>query len=210
MYHKFQELCEARDVTPYKVSKATGVSTQALSAWKNGQYTPKQDKIQRIADYFGVPVSYFYEEATLPDRLLVDYPLEWWNRNEHLFDEPVYDVAAGPGYRNETQPQEFIENTKREEEYSYARVHGDSMLPELRDGDIVKVHHQTETNPSDFTLVRINGDEAACKYVEIVENGVWLRAENKEVYPDKFYSIAEVMSLPVQIIGKVVELRREL
>ncbi|MPN11830.1 hypothetical protein SDC9_159138 [bioreactor metagenome] len=29
-----------------------------LSEWKKGSYTPKQDKLQKIADYFGVTVDY--------------------------------------------------------------------------------------------------------------------------------------------------------
>ena len=40
-------------------SKETGVSTATLSSWKAGDYVPKIDKLQKIADYFGVPVTYF-------------------------------------------------------------------------------------------------------------------------------------------------------
>ena len=59
MYKDFKKICEERGVTPYRVSKDTGVSTSTLSEWKNGKYTPKIDKLQKIADYFGVKVEYF-------------------------------------------------------------------------------------------------------------------------------------------------------
>ncbi len=61
MYEKFAELLEKHQVTPYKVSSDTGVSTATLSDWKNGKYNPKIDKLQILADYFGVPVTYFLE-----------------------------------------------------------------------------------------------------------------------------------------------------
>ncbi len=63
MYEKFEKLLKERNVKAVDVSRHTGVTTQALSAWKNGNYTPKADKIQKIADYFEVPVGYFYDDA---------------------------------------------------------------------------------------------------------------------------------------------------
>lgn len=58
MYEIFSELLQKYGVTPYKVSKETGVSQSTLSDWKRGISTPKPDKLQKIADYFGVSLSY--------------------------------------------------------------------------------------------------------------------------------------------------------
>ena len=58
MYEIFSELLQKYGVTPYKVSKETGVSQSTLSDWKRGISTPKPDKLQKIADYFGVPLTY--------------------------------------------------------------------------------------------------------------------------------------------------------
>ncbi len=57
-YEIFKNLCEERGVRPYDVSKATGISTATLTSWKQGKYTPKEDKLQLIADYFGVSTYY--------------------------------------------------------------------------------------------------------------------------------------------------------
>lgn len=45
-----------------------------LSDWKNGKSTPKQDKLMKIADYFGVTVEYLMtgEEKEIPSPLLAD------------------------------------------------------------------------------------------------------------------------------------------
>ena len=58
MYEIFVKLLEKYGVTAYKVSKATGIAGSTFSDWKSGRSTPKQDKLQKIADYFGVPLSY--------------------------------------------------------------------------------------------------------------------------------------------------------
>lgn len=56
MYQKYAELRDKAGVTDYEVAKNTGVSTATLTNWKYGRYTPKADKLKKIADYFGVSV----------------------------------------------------------------------------------------------------------------------------------------------------------
>ena len=58
MYEIFEQLLLKFGATAYQVAKATGISTSTLTNWKKGRYTPKQDKLQKIADYFGVTVEY--------------------------------------------------------------------------------------------------------------------------------------------------------
>ena len=62
MYKKFEELLKTNGCTAYKVSKATGIPGSTFTAWKKGKYQPKSDKLQKIADYFNVPLGYFYGE----------------------------------------------------------------------------------------------------------------------------------------------------
>ena len=45
-------------ITAYRVAKETGVTTATLTSWKQGKYTPKPEKMQKIADYFGVSLEY--------------------------------------------------------------------------------------------------------------------------------------------------------
>ena len=58
MYEIFEELLVKNRVTAYKVAKETGIATATLTQWKNGTSVPKQDKLQKIADFFGVTVDY--------------------------------------------------------------------------------------------------------------------------------------------------------
>ena len=62
MYEKFEKLLIKNDVSVYKVSKLTGISSVTFTDWKQGKYTPKIDKLQRVASYFCVPITYFIDD----------------------------------------------------------------------------------------------------------------------------------------------------
>lgn len=64
MYNKYEELLKKTGKTSYQVSKDTGIGENTLSQWKTGRSNPKIDKLMILADYFGVPVTYFLEDAT--------------------------------------------------------------------------------------------------------------------------------------------------
>ena len=58
MYEIFAKMMKANGCTAYQVSKATGIAQSTLSDWKSGKSVPKADKLQKITDFFGVPVEY--------------------------------------------------------------------------------------------------------------------------------------------------------
>lgn len=58
MYEIFDELCQKKGVKPGTVARETGLSKAMLSDWKAGRYSPKADKLQVLADYFGVSLEY--------------------------------------------------------------------------------------------------------------------------------------------------------
>ena len=49
-YEKFKELLDEKGLSTYKVAKDVGVAQATFSAWKNGKYVPKADKMKKIAD----------------------------------------------------------------------------------------------------------------------------------------------------------------
>lgn len=67
MYEIFESLLRERGITSYRVAKDTGITSATLSDWKNGKSQPKVDKLQKIADYFGVSLDYLCgkEEETV-------------------------------------------------------------------------------------------------------------------------------------------------
>lgn len=66
MWEIFVKLCEEKGVSSYRVSEETGIKTATFSGWRRGLYTPKDDKLQKIADFFEVPLS-FLKTGVMPD-----------------------------------------------------------------------------------------------------------------------------------------------
>lgn len=58
MWERFEELMKAKKLRIADVSRETGISYSTFTDWKAGRYTPKADKIQKIADFFDVSYEY--------------------------------------------------------------------------------------------------------------------------------------------------------
>ena len=58
MYEIFVNLLIENNKKAIDVSKATGIPASTFSDWKKGRSVPKQDKLQKIADFFRVSVDY--------------------------------------------------------------------------------------------------------------------------------------------------------
>lgn len=56
MYQKYAKLRDERGLTDYAVATQTGIATATLSSWKSGEYTPKVDKLMKIAKLFDVSI----------------------------------------------------------------------------------------------------------------------------------------------------------
>lgn len=61
-YEKYAKLRDERGLTDYQVAKKTGISSATLSEWKSGIYTPKIDKMIKIADLFGLSLDSLFRE----------------------------------------------------------------------------------------------------------------------------------------------------
>ena len=78
MYEVFANLLVKNSEKAIDVSKATGIPASTFSDWKKGRSIPKQDKLQKIADFFNVSV---------------DYLMTGREPEENFSDESAYLVA---------------------------------------------------------------------------------------------------------------------
>lgn len=58
MWEIVEQLMKERNLKIADVQRGTGLPYSTFTDWKAGRYTPKIDKIQKIADFFGVTVNY--------------------------------------------------------------------------------------------------------------------------------------------------------
>lgn len=61
MYEIYCKLRDSKGVKDADVVKATGITKSTFSDWKSGRSKPKDEKLKKIADYFGVTIDYLME-----------------------------------------------------------------------------------------------------------------------------------------------------
>lgn len=88
------------------------------------------------------------------------------------------------------------------------RIKGDSMTPDICDGDTVIIRQQDDAESGDIVIATINGDEATCKRLRKYKDGIELIAINPS-YGILEFSNDDIAEKPVKILGKVVESRRK-
>ena len=93
MYEIFEKLLQKFGVTAYQVSKATGISQSTLSSWKTRGNVISGDKLQKIANYFGVSIDY----------MLGNNPPE---NNAYSIEEDFKDLIAA--YKNNPDMQPAV------------------------------------------------------------------------------------------------------
>ena len=72
----YERYCEIRNKLNYKdsdVAKGAKITKSTFSDWKAGRYTPKQEKMQKIADFLGVTVDYIMtgNESIEPQKTII-------------------------------------------------------------------------------------------------------------------------------------------
>lgn len=170
-----------------EVANDLNISVSALAGYETGTREPSLSVLTSLADYYGVTV-----DALLRDEKRVPV---------------VGDVKAGiPAEAIEDlDPDEWEEVDGNCKEYFALRITGTSMQPRMSEGDVVIVKKQNMVENGDIAVVLV-GDEATCKKIKFTKSGLYLIGLNPDFEP-LFYSPEECVSLPVRILGKVVELR---
>jgi transcriptional regulator with XRE-family HTH domain len=79
---------ESNNKSRREVSEALGVSYYTFSDWVNGKKYPRMDKVEKLADYFGILKSDLIEEKTIENS-----PVEMAERHfEIIMDEDIADM----------------------------------------------------------------------------------------------------------------------
>lgn len=184
------------NLTQPELAQEIGTNQKVVSSWEMGVRKPRPDMIQKIADYFGVTT---------------DFLLSGENHAISGVRIPVLgDVRAGvPLYATENIVDYEEISPNLQGEFFALRVRGDSMAPRIVEGDIVIVEKREVCNSGDICVVMIDGELATIKRVDIKPHGLMLMPFNNK-YEPSYFTDDEVKSLPVSVIGKVIELRGKL
>ena len=61
-YEKFKSLCDQVGKSPSAVAIELGMNKAAASNWKRRISSPSPENTKKLADYFGVPLTYFEDD----------------------------------------------------------------------------------------------------------------------------------------------------
>lgn len=73
-YERLSLLMEKKGVSLYKIGKDNGIPYSTLSDWKTGRCNIKVDKLMKVAEYFDVPITYFFETDEIATSMVDDVP----------------------------------------------------------------------------------------------------------------------------------------
>lgn len=103
MYEIYCKLRDTRGVKDADVVRETGITKSTFSDWKNGRSKPKNDKLQKIADYFGVTLDYLTtgeEDPAKNGSALTEKDKREIGRDLDRIMEEIENDVDGPLYYN--------------------------------------------------------------------------------------------------------------
>lgn len=187
--------------TQKEICRDLGIAETTFSGWVRAITYPRIDKIEKMANYFGIEKAYLVEDRSTLKAVLPVYRIPIVGKV--VAGTPIDAIENITDYIRVTNP------AAADGSYYALHVVGASMEPEMKEGDLVIVHKQEYFDNGDICIVLVNGNEATVKKVQKSDQGITLIGFNAVVYPPHFYNAKEVEDLPVRIIGKVKEVRRE-
>ncbi len=195
------------NMIPQDLADASGVSKSSISQYVNGSHSPSNISAAKIGKVLNVNPLWLMG-FDVSDNVQIPAPQNKSNSGAVII--PVLGrVAAGipltaAEYIIDTE--EISQAMAADGEYFGLQVKGDSMEPKISNGDVVIVRKQSDADDGDLVIALVNGDDAVVKRLKKYKDGIAL-ISNNPAYDPMYFSNAEIDSLPVEIIGKVKELR---
>ena len=181
-----------------QISKDLRVPYTTVTSWCKGEFYPRINRIQQLADYFSINKSDLVEEHTfnneikqipLLGKIAAGYPTQMFADVIDYIDIPA-DMTRG-------NKKLFALKTK-----------GKSMEPNFIEGDILIFEKTDNCENGQYCAVAVNGDDATFKKVTKTDAGIMLQPLNP-AFETKFYTNEQRASLPVTIIGVLKQIRRD-
>lgn len=198
--NKIRILCKSRGITIKRFEEDNGFCNGYLRTIEKQNSIPSASRMNKIANYFGVSEDFLLGRVSYKDSSVgVLIPL-------------LGRVAAGvpiSAVENIIGQEEISAQLAQTGEFFALRISGVSMSPFIMDGDVVVVKQQCDAENGEVVIALINGHDGVCKKLKKMENGIMLLSLNS-AYEPMVFTHAEIDSTPVQILGKVIEIRRSL
>lgn len=196
---------EKKNKTRNEICDDLGIKYTTFSDWVNGKKYPRIDKIEMLANYFGIEKSDLVEKRnTIPADAIPYEPVPT------VLIPLVGAVNCGSPIFAEDNIEDHIPTPAADvltgETYFWLKAKGDSMINVgIHDGDFLFIRQQSDVDSGDIAVVAINGDDATLKRVIKKENSLVLQPENP-AYETKIYVGSEVDNICIR--GRLMKVEK--
>lgn len=217
-----KQLRKDAHMTQDELAQTLNVAKSTVSMYERGERFPGFEAVKEIADVFGISTDVLYgreassrgeavslDEDSSPrlgldlQRFAASAPCGQEGRNPLVGCVKEYSADEGIHICDwEKIPAEMSGSGA----YVAIKIRGDSMEPRMLDGDVVIVRLQESVASGEIAIVAVGGNEAACRRIKKLPDGIMLIPNNPACEP-MFYTWKQMEELPLRILGKVVELR---
>ena len=198
---RLKQIRQAKGVSQRQAAHDLGLSQVVYGRYENGSRQPPYAVLLAIADYFGVTT----------DDILGRSPDVTINNPRWVHIPVLGRVPAGIPFEaieDVLDWEEIPAEQAKRGEYFALKVKGDSMEPRIYDGDVLIVRKQSTAESGNVVIALVNGDDATVKRFKRLEHGIML-LPNNPAYEPMVFTDEDVLKLPVEIIGVVVECRQK-
>lgn len=202
--NRIKTALDMRDMKQADLVNITGIGKSSISTYISGEYEPKQKNIYKIAKALDV------NEAWL---MGYDVPMKRKDSENKIKGVRIpvlgYVRAGVPidAVEEVLDYEEIHPNMAATGDFFALKIKGDSMEPRITEGDVVIVREQPDVESGEIAIVLVNGDEGTVKKLVKYENGSIALVAFNSAYQPMVFTPEQIETLPVQVIGKVVELR---
>ena len=219
MGEKIRDARKASKLSQEEMAELVGVARGAVSSWENGRKTPGGKNLEKLASALGVSTDYLMgrEADTKKAALSAESNIsgQRLNRGNVILVpviSPILKCSAGNGngYDDSGVAWDVVSQyplfdgtlfalySSKSLSAMYAK--GDSMEPQIHDGDLIVFVHDETWIPGNIAIVRLDG-KLFVKGILRSKNGYLLRSQNRD-YADIEVGEDDDFS----VVGRVVKI----
>ena len=194
---RLKALRKENKISQQKLADLLGLGQSTIAMWEKGKNSPEYESLINIANIFNVSIDYLAGQKTA--------------KASHRIPVLGY-VRAGVPTEALEEVIDYEDVTLSESDagnYFALRIKGDSMAPRMMEGDTVIVRKQSDCASGDICVALVGSGDATVKKIIKKDTGIILMPLNA-CYDPLVFTLKEIETFPVTIIGKVCELRAKI
>lgn len=197
--NRLKELREKRGMNMTEAAAALGYKYMTYVNYEKGARQLVSEQVAHIADFYGVTADYVlgrnivylrteldekYDRLDDAGKAVVDAVIDLeLQRCSRVVEKPkakvipLFAAAAGPGEPARDDFDEYEVDEKSPAQFA-VKISGDSMEPELHDGDIVLCQRR-KPKTGELAVIMVNGFLYVKQYIEAYAGNIYLRSLNR-------------------------------